>query len=51
MVFLLSVMPSGMKALGGCGFGIFESVEDLVGFEYLCKLQQDHDRNCFQIFS
>jgi len=33
------VMPSGMKAYGGCGYGIFEASEDLVGFEYLCLMQ------------
>jgi len=33
------VMPQGMKAYGGCGYGIFETSEDLVGYEYLCVLQ------------
>jgi len=33
------VMPPGMKAYGGCGYGIFESSQDLVGYEYLCVLQ------------
>lgn len=33
------VMPDGMKAYGGCGYGIFESSEDLVGYEYLAVLQ------------
>ena len=33
------VMPKGMKAFGGCGYGIFESSQDLVGYEYLCVLQ------------
>jgi uroporphyrinogen decarboxylase len=33
------VMPKGMKAYGGCGYGIFESSQDLVGFEYLCVMQ------------
>ncbi len=28
-----------MKAYGGCGYGIFESSEDLVGFEPLCIMQ------------
>lgn len=36
---LRKVMPQGMKAYGGCGYGIFESSEDLVGFEYLCTMQ------------
>jgi uroporphyrinogen decarboxylase len=34
-----TVMPQGMKAYGGCGYGIFESSQDLVGFEYLCVMQ------------
>ncbi|MDB4582042.1 hypothetical protein N9164_02710 [Draconibacterium sp.] len=33
------VMPEGMKAFGGCGYGIFESSQDLVGYEYLCVMQ------------
>ena len=33
------VMPPGMKAYGGCGYGIFETSEDLVGYEYLCVMQ------------
>ena len=32
-------MPPGMKAYGGCGYGIFESSEDLVGFESLAVMQ------------
>jgi uroporphyrinogen decarboxylase len=30
------VMPRGMKAYGGCGYGVFETSEDLVGYEQLC---------------
>ncbi len=33
------VMPAGMKAYGGCGYGIFESSQDLVGYESLAVLQ------------
>ena len=33
------VMPVGMKAYGGCGYGIFESAQDLVGYEQLCLMQ------------
>jgi uroporphyrinogen decarboxylase len=37
-------LPAGMKAYGGCGYGIFESGEDLVGYESLCVMQyQDPD--------
>jgi uroporphyrinogen decarboxylase len=32
-------LPAGMKAYGGCGYGIFEASQDLVGFEPLCILQ------------
>ncbi len=32
-------LPQGMKAYGGCGYGIFEASQDLVGFEYLCVMQ------------
>jgi uroporphyrinogen decarboxylase len=32
-------LPKGMKAYGGCGYGIFEASEDLVGYEPLCILQ------------
>ncbi len=33
------VMPAGMKAYGGCGYGVFESSQDLVGYESLCLMQ------------
>jgi len=33
------VMPQGMKAYGGCGYGIFETSQDLVGYENLCVMQ------------
>lgn len=33
------VLPPGMKAFGGCGYGIFEASQDLVGFEPLCLMQ------------
>jgi uroporphyrinogen decarboxylase len=29
----------GMKAFGGCGYGIFEASRDLVGYEPLCIMQ------------
>lgn len=32
-------LPRGMKAWGGCGYGIFEASQDLVGFEPLCIMQ------------
>lgn len=38
---LREVLPPGMKYYGGVGNGIFETSEDLVGYEYLCMLQFD----------
>jgi uroporphyrinogen decarboxylase len=35
---LIKNLPSGMKALGGVGNGVFEISEDLVGFENLCMM-------------
>jgi len=32
-------LPAGMRAYGGCGYGIFEASQDLVGYEYLCVMQ------------
>jgi uroporphyrinogen decarboxylase len=32
-------LTSGMKAYGGCGYGIFEASQDLVGYEPLCIMQ------------
>lgn len=34
-----AVMPAGMKAYGGCGYGIFEAGRDLAGYETLCTTQ------------
>jgi uroporphyrinogen decarboxylase len=34
-----NVLPSGMRAYGGCGYGIFEASQDLVGYEHLCIMQ------------
>lgn len=36
---LENTMPAGMKAVGGCGNGVFELSEDLVGYEPMCLLQ------------
>lgn len=33
------ILPTGMKAYGGCGYGIFETAQDLVGYENLCLMQ------------
>lgn len=34
-------MPLGMKAIGGVGCGVFECVEDLVGYMELCLMSYD----------
>ncbi len=34
-------IPNGMLALGGPGNGIFESVQELTGFEGLCYIKED----------
>ena len=34
-------MPEGMKAVGGIGNGIFETVQDLTGYPALCMIRAD----------
>lgn len=36
-------MPQGMKAIGGVGNGVFECVQDLVGFQNLCYISADDE--------
>lgn len=38
---LREAMPPGMRAVGGPGNGVFECVQDLVGFEPLCLIASD----------
>lgn len=38
---LQEAMPPGMKAVGGPGNGVFELVQDIVGFEQLCYIRAD----------
>lgn len=38
---LQEAMPAGMKAIGGVGNGIFECVQDVVGYMDLCYMQED----------
>lgn len=35
------VMPAGMKAIGGVGNGVFECVQDVVGYVNLCYISSD----------
>lgn len=36
-------MPEGMKAVGGVGNGIFECVQDVVGYQNLCYISADDE--------
>ncbi len=38
---LREAMPEGMKAIGGVGNGIFECVQEVVGYENLCMISVD----------
>ena len=38
---LAEAMPEGMKAIGGVGNGVFECVEDIVGYTDLCYISID----------
>lgn len=38
---LRDTCPPGMKAVGGVGNGVFECVQDLVGYEKLCYMRYD----------
>ena len=38
---LAKTCPAGMKAVGGVGNGVFEAVQDLVGYIDLCFLSED----------
>lgn len=38
---LAEEMPEGMKAIGGPGCGVFENVQDIVGYENLCYISAD----------
>ncbi len=38
---LEEMMPEGMKAIGGPGNGVFECVQDVIGYEKLCYMSFD----------
>lgn len=38
---LREAMPDGMKAIGGAGSGVFELVQDLMGYMSLCYIRED----------
>lgn len=43
-------MPEGMKAIGGVGNGIFECVQDVVGYQNLCYLSVDDEEFYADLF-
>ena len=47
---LRRVMPEGMKAIGGVGNGLFECVQDLVGYMDLCYMREDEPELFAQLF-
>jgi uroporphyrinogen decarboxylase len=36
-------LPEGVKGIGGVGFGVFECVQDVTGFENLCYIKADDE--------
>lgn len=48
---LRETMPNGMKAIGGVGNGVFECVQDLVGFEDLCYMKADDEELYQDLFT
>ena len=48
---LEEVMPPGMKGIGGVGNGIFECVQDVVGFQELCFIRSDDNELYRALFS
>lgn len=45
-----SVLPPGMKVVGGCGNGVFELAQDLCGYMELCYMLNDDPRLFADIF-
>jgi len=48
---LRAQMPEGMMAVGGVGNGVFECVQDVVGFEELCLIRADDEELYADLFS
>ena len=48
---LRRTLPQGMKCIGGVGNGIFETVQDLVGYQNLCILFYDDPELCRELFA
>jgi uroporphyrinogen decarboxylase len=48
---LAAAMPAGMKAVGGIGNGLFEVVQDFVGYTALCYLEADDPELRAELFA
>lgn len=48
---LAEEMPEGMKAVGGPGYGVFEAVQDLIGYQDLCFLRADDPELYEELFA
>ncbi len=44
------MLPEGMKAVGGVGNGLFEIVQDLVGYQNLCYMMADDEELYAELF-
>ncbi|MDR0518659.1 MAG: hypothetical protein LBG82_01190 [Clostridiales Family XIII bacterium] len=47
---LRDALPQGMKAVGGVGNGVFETVQDLTGYETLCYIRADDSELYAELF-
>lgn len=47
---LREALPEGMKALGGCGYGVFELAQDLTGYMNLCYIREDDPEMYEELF-
>lgn len=47
---LRKAMPAGMKAIGGVGNGIFECVQDIIGYMNLCFMSADDPEMYDEVF-
>jgi len=39
----VETLPEGVKGIGGVGYGVFECVQDITGFENLCYIKADDE--------
>lgn len=48
---LAETMPQGMKSVGGVGNGVFECVQDVVGYMELCYIRADDEQLFADLFA